>query len=208
MFTGQGRRECRSEVPAYHRAMRRYISWACAVIIVVLVTGVTYGVMQQIERQGADDTPLRLASQVAAELADGGSETVDGLPQVDLAHSLAPFVVVFGPDGTPVTGNGYLDGALATPPPGVINTARHGGEDDVTWQPARDLRFATVSIRAGDSVVMAGQSLAPSERRTSGIGIITILGGLALLLVLGVGFAARELSERMARTRHPGETAS
>jgi hypothetical protein len=181
--------------------MHRYISWVCAVIIVVLITGVTYGVMQQIERQGANDTPLRLASQVASELADGGSSTVDGLPRVDLSHSLAPFVVVFGPEGKPAAGNGYFNGVLATPPPGVISAARHGGEDDVTWQPARDLRFATVSLRAGNSVVMAGQSLAPSERRTSRIGAVTMVGGVVSLLVLGAGFAAREFSERMARKR-------
>ncbi|HWU60217.1 MAG TPA: hypothetical protein VN045_15955 [Microbacteriaceae bacterium] len=179
--------------------MRRYIPWACALIILILVSGITYGVMQQIERQGADDTPMRLASQVASELADGGSSgTVGRLPRVNLSNSLAPFVVVFGADGKPTSGNGYLHGTLASPPPGVISTAREGGEDDVTWQPTSGLRFATVSIKSGDHVVMAGQSLAPSERRTGYIGVISALGGLVSVAILVVAFIVWQGYTRVA----------
>jgi hypothetical protein len=176
--------------------MRRYLPWIGALIILIVFTGMTYGVMQQIERQGANDGPLRLASEVSSELARGGTTTIDGLPRVDLSNSLAPFVVVFGVDGKPSSGNGYLHGALASPPSGVISTARKAGQGSVTWQPSTGLRFATVSIRSGNRVVMAGQSLAPSEHRTESIGTIIALGGLGAVLILVLTFASRELFRR------------
>jgi hypothetical protein len=176
--------------------MRRYLPWIGALIILMVFTGTTYGVMQQIERQGANDGPLRLASQVSSELARGSSPTIDGLPRVALSNSLAPFVVVFGVDGKPSSGNGYLRGALASPPSGMIGTARKVGQVSVTWQPSTGLRFATVSIKSGDRVVMAGQSLAPSEHRTENLGVAIALGGLGAVLILVLTFAAWEFPLR------------
>jgi hypothetical protein len=176
--------------------MRRYIPWIGALGILIVLTGMTYGVMQQIERQGANDSPLRLATQVSSELARGSSTTIDGLPRVDLSNSFAPFVVVFGVDGKPTTGNGYLHGALAEPPPGVISAARKSGQGSVTWQPSTGLRFATVSIKSRNRVVMAGQSLAPSEHRTENIGTIVAAGGLGSVLILVLAFMAWELFRR------------
>jgi hypothetical protein len=181
--------------------MRRYIPWIGALSILIVVTATTFGVMQQSERQGANDGPLRLATQVSSELARGSSTTIDRLPRVDLSNSLAPFVVVFGVDGKPSSGNGYLNGALAEPPSGVIREVRKAGEGSVTWQPATGLRFATVSIRSGDRVVMAAQSLAPSEHRTDAIGALVAVGGLGAALILVLTFAVGELSRRAsART--------
>ncbi|MCU1585074.1 MAG: hypothetical protein JWM49_1630 [Microbacteriaceae bacterium] len=176
--------------------MRRYLPWIGALVILIVFTLMTYGVMQQIERQGANDGPLRLASEVSSELARGSGTTIDAMPRVDLSNSLAPFVVVFGVDGKPSSGNGYLHGALASPPSGVISTARKAGQGSVTWQPSTGLRFATVSIRSGDRVVMAGQSLAPSEHRTESIGTIIAMGGLGAVLILVLTFASWELFRR------------
>jgi hypothetical protein len=176
--------------------MRRYIPWIGALGILIVLTGMTYGVMQQIERQGADDSPLRLATQVSSDLARGRSTTIDRLPRVDLSNSFAPFVVVFGVDGKPTSGNGYLHGALASPPSGVISTARKAGQVSVTWQPSTGLRFATVSIKSSDRVVMAGQSLAPSEHRTENIGTVVAAGGLGCVIILVLAFAAWELFRR------------
>ncbi len=181
--------------------MRRYIPWIGALVILIAFVGLVYGVAQQIERQGADDAPLRLASQVADEVTAGSSSTVDALPRVDLSKSLAPFVVVFGADGTPIAGNGYDHGTLASPPAGVIADARAHGEDQVSWQTASGLRFATVSLKAGDQVVMAAQSLAPSETRTGQLGRLILLGGAASLVVFAAAFIAWESYERWAPTR-------
>jgi hypothetical protein len=177
--------------------MRRYLPWVGALGILIVLIGTIYGVMQQSERQGANDTPQRLASQVSSELSRGSSATIDALPRVDLSNSLAPFVIVFSVDGTPSSGNGYLHRALASPPAGVVRTARRTGHESVTWQPSAGLRFATVSIRSGDRVVMAGQSLAPSERRTVNIGIVIAGGGAGAVLILILTFSAWEFYVRI-----------
>jgi hypothetical protein len=167
----------------------RFVTF-CAVAGAVLATvlvGTVYGTAQQIERQGADDAGWRLATQVASELADGRSDTVDALPRVDLEKSLAPFVVVFDETDAAQSGNGYLSGELVRVPDGVLDAARTEGHNHVSWQPSGGLRFATVAVRSGDSVVLAGQSLAPSESRTADLGILLLAAWAGSLLVIAAG---------------------
>ncbi|MGN7797648.1 hypothetical protein [Leifsonia sp. 22587] len=89
----------------------------------------------------------------------------------------------------PIAGNGYLDGQLADPPSGVIDTARERGSDTVTWQPSGGLRFAIVAQREPDGqVLMAGQSLTRTEERASQSLIIalSVLIAGAVVTVAGV----------------------
>ncbi len=159
-------------------------------ILITVIFGSIYTVAQQIERQGANDAPLRLASQLAS--ASPSTRTVTDSAagdRVDLAKSLALFCVVYDSTGTPVSGTGYLDGALATLPHGVLEDARATGEDRVTWQPQPGLRFATVAVASGANVIVAGQSLAPSESRTDAVGalLLAVWAGTIALLAVGVG---------------------
>jgi hypothetical protein len=160
-------------------------------LLVTVIFGSIYAVAQQVERQGANDAPLRLASQLASTSPSTGVST--DLPpgdRVDLAKSLALFYVVYDSTGTPISGTGYLDGAFATLPRGVLEAARAAGEDRVSWQPRPELRFATVAIASGTEVIVAGQSLAPSESRTNALGALLLAAwaGTIALLSLGVGF--------------------
>ncbi|MFC5503072.1 hypothetical protein ACFPJ4_12555 [Lysinimonas soli] len=146
--------------------MRQLIASVLAVILSAAVFGTGYVVAQQIERTSADDAPTRLASQVAAELSSGSTQTVDAAAPVDLGRSLAPFVVVVDRSGAVTDGTATLDGTAPALPAGVIASTRAAGRDAVTWQPRDGLRFATVEVAVGSHVVIAGQSLAPSERAT------------------------------------------
>src|SRR3954467_13677818 len=146
--------------------MTRIVRWSAIAVIVTALFASLYLVMQQIERQGADDAPARLASQVASQLS-GSAADASAADDVDLAVSDAAFFVVYDAAGRPVSGTGQLDGALATVPAGVLDQARRTGSNHVTWQTADGRRFATVEQRAGDSVVLAGQSLAPTENRVT-----------------------------------------
>src|SRR4051812_33018533 len=141
--------------------MTRIVRWSAIALIVTALFASLYLVMQQIERQGADDAPARLASQVASQLS--GSADASAADDVDLAVSDAAFFVVYDAAHRPVSGTGQADGALATVPAGVLDQARRTGSNHVTWQTADGRRFATVEQRVGDSVVLAGQSLAPTE---------------------------------------------
>ena len=170
--------------------MNRLAAWVIGVIVATFTLGTVYVVAQQLDRQGADQGGAQLATQIASDLSSGSTATIDALPRVDLAESLAPFVVVYDASGHPLSGNGYLDGHLAEPPSGVIATAASSGANHVTWQPRPGLRFATVEVTSGDRVVMGAQSLIPTEQRADRLGMLVALAWLGTMVVLGlVGLA-------------------
>jgi hypothetical protein len=154
------------------------------IVVTTIIFGTIYVVSQQLDRLSANDDPLRLASQVAAELREGQSTTIDAQPHVDLARSLALFVVVENAQGTATAGSGFLKNQLVSLPTGVLSDAGRTGRDDVTWQPESGLRFATVTLRVGDQFVSAGQSLAPSEDRDTTFQELVGFGWLAAMLVI------------------------
>jgi hypothetical protein len=154
------------------------------IIFATILFGTVYAVAQQLDRLSANDAPLRLASQVGAELRAGQSTTLDAQPHVDLAQSLAAFVVVEDAQGNPSAGSGFLQGSLISLPTGVLASAGTSGQDNVTWEPQSGLRFATVTLRVGDQFVSAGQSLKPSEDRDGTVRLLVGLGWLVSMLVL------------------------
>ena len=161
-----------------------WVQRLAAIIVTTILFGTIYVVAQQLDRLGANDAPLRLASQVAAELREGQTTTVDAQPHVDLSRSLAPFVVVEDAQGRASDGSGFLKGTLVSLPSGVLASAAKSGRDNVTWQPAPGLRFATVTLRVGNQFVSAGQSLQPSEVRDGTIRLLVGFGWLVSMLVL------------------------
>ncbi|MES1170546.1 MAG: hypothetical protein ABUL47_07660, partial [Leifsonia sp.] len=68
--------------------MTRIVRWATMAVIMTGLLVTLFVVAQQIERQGANDAPERLASQVAAQLSQG-ADPADAAttPDVDLATS-------------------------------------------------------------------------------------------------------------------------
>jgi hypothetical protein len=162
------------------------IPWAVALLVTALVFGTVYSVAQQMGRTAADDAPSRLASQIAADLPMAETASA-GVAHIDLSRSLAVFYVVYGSNGRPIFGSGYLHGSLAAPPVGVLEHTRRVGSNRVTWQPADGLRFATVELRAGDSVILAGQSLGLTETSADRLLLITFAGwaGSSILIMLG-----------------------
>jgi hypothetical protein len=160
------------------------IRWLLPVVVTSIIFGTMYVVTQQVQRLSANDDPLRLASQVAAELREGQSATVAAQPHVDLERSLALFVVVENAQGTATSGSGYLRNKLVSLPTGVLSNAARTGRDDVTWQPETGLRFATVTLKVGDQFVTAGQSLAPSEDRDTTFRELVGFGWLASMVVI------------------------
>jgi hypothetical protein len=178
--------------------------WVGAILILAVVTtaifGAIYVVAQQIERQDANDSPSRLASQIVSELNSGGTSTLDSGPRIDLTTSLAEFYVVYDETDTAISGTGYVGSDLATLPAGVIDAARASGEDTVSWQPRPGLRFATVAVRSDHFVVVAGQSLAPSESRTDAIGVLVAALWAVTMALLAAGVALLWLWRRRPAT--------
>jgi hypothetical protein len=162
----------------------RLVPWLVGAFVLSALIAGMYLTAQNIERSGADDAGQRLASQVASS-----QDPAADVPRVDLAKSLAPFFVVYDVAGNPTSGSGYLDGVLASVPKGVITTAVAQGSDRVSWQPRVGLRFAVIAIADGDRVVLAGQSLKPSEDRIARLGLLLLLGWAGSIVVLAVGAA-------------------
>jgi len=170
--------------------MTRIVGWMAAAVLVTGLSAGLYLVTQQSERQGADDAPARLVSQIASQLSQGDDVgvTADDPRAVDIATSDEPFFVLYDAANRPVAGSGRLGGALPVIPAGVLTEARHTGADHVTWQTSDGRRFATIERRSGDNVVLGAQSLAPSEGRTDRLGLLILVAWFCLLAVVVVGF--------------------
>ena len=114
---------------------------------------------------------------------------------VDIAASLAPYVVVYDASGRPIAGNGFLNGTLPSLPSGVFDSVRaQGGEDWFSWQPRPGVRSAVVVDQitsAQGGFVMVGRSLREAEIRvdelTLQVGAVFIFAivGSFLLVVAG-----------------------
>ncbi|MEO6513321.1 MAG: hypothetical protein ABIO22_01495 [Candidatus Saccharimonadales bacterium] len=173
--------------------MKRYIPFGVVVVILTILFGTAYGIGQQILRLSANDPQIQLAHEVATQLDQGArAEDVVGAYKVNLAQSLASFVVVYDKSGNPVAGTGYLDGTRPKIPVGVLKAADNHGDNRVTWQPKDGVRIASVSVSAKNYYVLAGRSLREVESREQKIFQIALSGWVASLLITIMAFIARE----------------
>lgn len=164
--------------------MRSLRLWLPIAVAVTLLSGLVYTLVQQDLRQTANDPQIQMAEDTVAQL-DAGSTATSLVPQaqVDIAASLAPFLIVYDRTGAVIASSATLDGTTPVVPAGVRASARSNGEDTVTWEPRSGVRIAAVVVpaRTGGSV-LAGRSLREVELRES-----DLLGATALawLFILG-----------------------
>jgi hypothetical protein len=147
-----------------------------------------YIVMLQIQRQAANDPQIQLAEDGAAALEKGRPiARVVPADTVDVAQSLAPFVIVLDGGGKPLASSGQLDGRIPVPPPGVLAFVRNNGEEHVTWAPRPGLRLAAVVRRVrGDhpGFVVAARSLREVQWRIDTLVRLIAIGWSVSLLAL------------------------
>jgi len=155
------------------------------------LAGLVYLVAQQDGRWLANEPQVQLAEDAAARLDAGGRPGDQvGSATVDIAQSLAPFVVVYGPTGTILATDGTLDGQSPDVPAGVLESARSSGRNAVTWQPRAGVRVATVSVPWNGGTVLAGRSLRLVEEHAATLELIVGGGWLATLAALAVAAGA------------------
>ncbi len=175
--------------------------WLLIAIIVSGLSGLTYAAIQQDIRQGADDPQIQMAEDVAAKLAHG-QHVQDVVPtdKVDIATSLAPYIIVFDATGKPIASSAQLDGQTPTIPAGVFDSVRQSGEDKITWQPQLGVRSAIVVTQFKGGFVLAGRSLREVEKREDDILYIVLLGWVAMLLItfLVTGIVFRKALKKSA----------
>ena len=168
--------------------------WVPIAAMTTLFCVLVYVAVQQALRHSANDPQIQIAEDAAAALGNGNAaETVVPASIVDMAQSLAPFLIVFDSTGAVLGSSGVLHGKVPIPQAGVFEFVRRHGEERVTWQPERGVRMASVIVRYNGphpGFVLAARSLREVERREAqtgqlaGIGWLGILG-VSLVLVTG-----------------------
>jgi len=155
--------------------------------IVTGLSGLLYAAVQQDLRQSANDPQIQMAEDTAAKLADGQQvQNVVPSEKVDIANSLAPYIIVFDATGKPIASSVQLNGQTPTIPSGVFDYVRQNGEDRITWQPQSGVRSAIVVTQfkgPNPGFVLAGRSLREVEIREDDIMHLILLGWIAILLV-------------------------
>ncbi len=161
-----------------------------------LLCGLLYVTAQQLLRHSANDPQVQMAEDAAAALARG--ETPEPLRnrgaaagQIDMARSLAPYLIDFDDALRPLASTVQLDGHIPVPPAGVFASAKARGENRLTWQPRRGVRSAVVVVPyAGlhPGYVLAGRSLRETERRVDQLGQLLRAGWAGLMVAL-LGFS-------------------
>ncbi len=161
--------------------------WLPLAVAVSGVCALVFGSMQQLLRQAANDPQIQIAEDAAAAL-DGGSSpgSLVSSTRVDIAHTLAPFLLFYDMNGKPTAGSGLLAGSLPDYPLGALQAARQAGENRVTWQPRPDVRIASVAVPFNAGYVVAGRSLRETERR---VALMQTLAFLAWLVTLAASLA-------------------
>jgi|SRR5579859_700393 len=173
-------------------------------LILTLACGICYVAVQQTLRQSANDPQIQMAEDTAAALARGETQEAFGGSgkKIDMAQSLAPFLIIFDDNGQPVVSTVQLNGQMSAPPAGVLAYAKAHEENRVTWQPRPGVRNATIIVHyAGQKsgFVLAGRSLREVEARISAIGRLIAAGWAVSLFVLLVVSLAFGLLNRLAR---------
>jgi hypothetical protein len=156
-------------------------------LVVTAMSLLVYVAVQQDLRQGANDPQIQMAED-GAQLLDQGRSIGSALPtvSVDIAKSLALFVIVYDPSGRVLASSGQLDGQTPVLPQGVHDYVDQHGQDRLTWQPRPNVRLASVVVKTNDGrQVLAARNLREIEKREDQLGnqvALTWLVTMALIL--------------------------
>jgi hypothetical protein len=161
--------------------------WFLVAVIISSFYFSLYAVAQQVLRQGADDPQIQMAEDTATKLATGQSvQSVIPTEKVDIATSIAPYMIVFDTNGTPIASSARLNGQTPTLPSGIFDWVRRNGEDRITWQPQDGVRSAVVVTQfkgTNTGFVLAGRSLREVEKREDNLSQLLTIGWIAMLLI-------------------------
>jgi hypothetical protein len=147
-----------------------------------------YLTVQQDMRMGLNDPQIQMAEDAASALAANQpvvSILPANAPKIDMAKSLAPFLIIYDSSGSPVASGAVLSGQTPIPPAGVFDYTRQNNEDRVSWQPAPDVRSAAVivAVQGGQGgFVLAGRGMREVEIRESQLTNMVMLGWIACLV--------------------------
>lgn len=168
--------------------------WLPFAVVITAFCGLTYLVTQQSYRMSANDPQIQMAEDISTALTKG--ETADSVlseDTVNIASSLAPFVIVYDANAHVIGSTAVLSKSTPDLPVGVLNYVRLHGQTRITWEPQPGVRSAIVVMYHGgenSGYVLAGRSLREVEKRidqlTMQVVFVWCLALFASFLVISV----------------------
>lgn len=164
--------------------------WLVFVFLITFTCMLTYIVMQQSLRLGANESPIQFATDAIIQLNNGKNpETLFSKDQMDSSKSPDTFVMVFDKKENLVSSSATMAGKQITYPKGVLKYVAKKGEDRVTWQSQSGLRFASVAMKYNNGYVVAAHSLSFTENLIGTLGKLILKAWLACLVFSTVAVA-------------------
>jgi hypothetical protein len=193
----------------YNTDMTQHLlkNWLPLAIASTIIMLTLYATVQQNYRQTANDPQIQLAEDGANVLANGlAPATLVGNVHVDMAKSLAPFVIIYDDSGKLLASSGFLNGQVPVLPVGVFEYTRVNTNDRITWQPASTTRIAAVvkyfsgNPSKNTGFIVAGRSIREIEGRENQLELMIAAAWIGLLVLtlivsLYTGLAERKASE-------------
>ena len=168
---------------------RLQIIWLPIALASTIMVVAVYMAVQQDIRLSANDPQIQIAEDLAQKLSDIASttwsNTLKNENQIDFSTSLAPFEIIYNQNGDVVISTGSIHDAVPVIPAGVLEYTRLHNENRITWQPAPDVRLATVIKHLSgkqEGFVLSGRNLREIENREFNLELI--LGAVWLISVI------------------------
>lgn len=151
--------------------------WLFTIFLFGIPILTSYVFVQQEARSGINVPLIEIMQSVKADLQTGMQPTVIlNAKQIDLSISQSPFITLYGLDQKVIGSSQRFGTRTLTLPVGVLENSKSKGETRITWQPTRDLRFASVTDYLPTfGYVSVSQSLRETEDRATRSAWIAVL---------------------------------
>src|SRR5436853_417633 len=89
---------------------RILVYWVSLVAVITFLSGLVYISLQQVLRHSANDPQIQMAEDAAVSLSEGKNlQAVLPASIINMASSLAPYLIIFDDTGQPVASSVQLD---------------------------------------------------------------------------------------------------
>lgn len=154
--------------------------WICSFIIISVIFGTIYAVIQQNSRLSANDEQVKIAYDISNSIENGSDiNSLVSTNKIDISKSLSPFIIIYDDEKNVISSSGLLNNEIPQLPKGVLDYTLLHNENRVTWQPQNNVRIAAVvkKFESGNmsGYVLVGKSLKEVEDRDSHMFLLVLV---------------------------------
>jgi hypothetical protein len=144
----------------------------------------------QVYRNNANDPQLEISLDASKEIpkliAQGVSvESIIQGRTLEISESVSMFFVVFDKEGKTLASSGKLKGNLPVARKSILEASKKTGQNILTWEPQKDLRFAAVirPFENDSGYILVARSLKNIENSIKDLMKISFVAWLVLLIL-------------------------